>query len=54
MLVFIDETWPDRLNTIQKYGYSICGKTPRRYELLVRGELVSAVACIPCEGLLDV
>ena len=54
MLVFVDETGADRRNTLRKYGYSLRGKTPRSYELLIRGERVSAVACMSCEGLLDV
>ena len=46
MLVFVDETGADKRNTLRKYGYS--------YELLVRGERVSAVACMSSAGLLDV
>ena len=33
---------------------SLCGKTLRGHELLIRGERVSAVACMSCAGLLDV
>ena len=51
MLVFVDETGANRRNTLRKYGYSLRSKTP---ELLIRGERVSAVACMSCEGLLDV
>ena len=54
MLVFVDETGADKRNTLRKYGYSLRGKTPRSYELLVRGERVSAVACMSSAGLLDV
>ena len=54
MLVFVDETGADKRNTLRKYGYSLRGKTPRSYKLLVRGEQVSAVACMSSAGLLDV
>ena len=54
MIVFVDETGADKRNTLRKYGYSLRGKTPRSHELLVRGERVSAIACMSCTGLLDV
>ena len=54
MLVFVDETGADRRNTLRRYGYSLRGKTPRSHELFVRGERISAVACMSCNGLLDV
>ena len=39
---------------LRKYGYSLCGKTPVNHTLLVRGERVSAIACMSVAGLLDV
>lgn len=54
MLVFIDETGMDRRNGLRKYGYSLRGKPLRNHTLLVRGERVSAIACISVAGLLDV
>ena len=54
MLIFIDETGADRRNCIRKYGYSMRGKPLKTHRLLVRGERVSAIACISTAGLLDV
>ena len=46
MLVFIDETGTDRRGLVRKRGYSMRGKPLRNHTLLVRGERVSAIACI--------
>ena len=54
MLVFIDETGTDRRGLVRKRGYSMRGKPLRNHTLLVRGERVSAIACISMAGLLDV
>ena len=54
MLIFIDETGTDRRNTIRKYGYSMRGKPLKNNSLLVRGERISAIACISVAGLIDV
>ena len=54
MLVFIDETGADRRNLLRSHGYSIRGKPLRNHTLLVRGEHVSAIACISTAGLSDV
>ena len=54
MFIFIDETGSDNRNTLRKYGYSLRGKTPVNHALLVRGERVSAIACMSIAGLLDV
>ena len=54
MLVFIDETVSDRRNLLRSHDYSIRGKPLRNHILLVRGERISAVACISISGLLDV
>ena len=54
MFVFIDETGVDQRNTLRKYGYSLRGKPATRESLLVRGERVSAIACMSLIGILDV
>ena len=54
MLIFVDETGADLRNTIRRYGYSIRGKPLTSQVMLVRGERVSAIACISVSGLLDV
>ena len=54
MFVFVDETGADRRNTLRKYGYSLRGKPIRNYNLLIRGERISATACISMAGVLDV
>ena len=54
MLVFFDETGADQHNIIRKYGYSIRGKRPVNYQLLVGGKHVSGLALILVNGLLDV
>ena len=54
MFIFIDETGSDNRNALRKYGYSLRGKTPVNHALLVRGERVSAIACMSLAGLLDV
>ena len=46
MLVFVDETGADRRNKMRRYGYSLRGKPLRNHALLVRGECISAIACI--------
>ena len=54
MFVFIDETGADRRNMLRKQGYSVRGKPPQNHSLLVRGERVSAIACMSAMGILDV
>ena len=54
MLVLIDETGTDRRNLVCKYGYSMRGRPLRNHSFFVRGERVSAIACISMAGLLDV
>ena len=44
----------DRRNLVRKYGYSMRGKPLKNHALFVRGEHVSAIACISMAGLLDV
>ena len=53
-LIFVDETGADTRNFIRKYGYSRRGKPLQSHKMLVRGERVSAIACMSVAGLLDV
>ena len=53
MLIFLDETGSDRRNSIRKHGYSLKGKPLVSYELLVRGERISAIAFMSMNGMLD-
>ena len=53
MFIF-DETGSDNRNCIRKYGYSRCGWPLTTHKRLVRGERVSAIACMSMEGILDV
>ena len=39
---------------VRKNGYSVRGKPPQNHSLLVRGERLSAIACISAKGILDV
>ena len=54
MLVFIDETGADWRNSLRKYAYSLRGKPATNHSLLVRGERISAIACMSMNGILDV
>ena len=54
MFVFIDETGSDARNKLRKRGYSVRGKLARYQTFLVRGERISAIACMSSAGLLDV
>ncbi len=54
MFVFVDETGADRRNTMRKYGYSLRGRPAVNHSLLIRGERISAIACISLRGILDV
>ena len=54
MFIFVDETGADRKNQLRKYGYSLRGRPAVNHALLVRGERVSAIACMSINGILDV
>lgn len=54
MFTFVDETGSDARNKLRKRGYSIRGKPARNQTFLVRGERISAIACMSTAGLLDV
>ena len=54
MFVFVDETGSDAQNKLRKRGYSIRGKPARYQTFLLRGEHISAIACMSSACLLDV
>ena len=54
MIVYVDETGFDARNKQRRYSYSIRRKPAKNQTLLVRGERVSAIACMSSSGLLDV
>ena len=54
MFAFVDETEADYRNTMHKHGYGIWGIPPVNHSLCIRGERVSAIACMSMKGILDV
>uniref|UniRef100_A0A1X7VTI5 Tc1-like transposase DDE domain-containing protein n=1 Tax=Amphimedon queenslandica TaxID=400682 RepID=A0A1X7VTI5_AMPQE len=54
MFVFVDETGTDRRDTTKKYGYSLRGKSLKNSTLHVRGERISAIACMSMNEQLDI
>ena len=52
--LFVDETGADRRTVLRKYDYSLRGKPASNHSLLIRGEKISAVACMSVNGILDV
>ena len=52
--IFHDETGADKRNCLRKYGYSLRGKPATKKSFVVRGERVSAIACMTMERILDV
>ena len=53
MLVFIDETGTDKRDYLRRYGYSLRGKTPSSFKMLVRGERISVIGIMTTNGILD-
>ena len=53
MFVFVDETGSDRRDHIRKFGYAFKGEAPVYHRWLARGQRVSAIAAISCDGLLE-
>lgn len=51
--VFIDETGTDRRDSMRKYAYSLQGKPAVASKLMVRGQRVSAIVSMSCNGILD-
>ena len=54
MFIFVDETGADQRNTLHKHGYSMRGIRSVNHSLCIRGERVSAIACMSTKGILDV
>lgn len=53
MFVFIDETGSDRRDQIRRFGCALQGEALLYHHLLARGQRVSAIAVISCDGLLE-
>ena len=53
MLVFVDETGTDRRDCMRRFGYSLRGRPAVSGNLLVRGQRVSAIVGMCCDGILD-
>ena len=53
LFVFVDETGTDRRDSMRKYAYSLKGKPAVASKLLIRGQRVSAIVCMSCNGILD-
>ena len=53
MFIFLEETGSDRRNALRKYGYSFRGVPAVSHKLLIRGQLLSTIACISMEGILE-
>ena len=51
--VFLDETGSDRRDSMRKFAYSLRGKPAVARKLLFRGERVSTIAAMSCDGMLD-
>ena len=51
MFVFVDETGSDNRDRTRKFGYSLRGESPIYHRWLVRGQRISAIAEICCDGL---
>lgn len=54
LFVWLDETGCDRRNYMRKFGYAVRGDTPTYHRLLTRGQRISAIAAISCDGLVAV
>ena len=50
---FIDETGTDRRDSMRKFGYSLRGKPAISSKLMVRGQRVSAIVGMSCQGIID-
>ena len=51
MFVFVDETGSDKRDHTRKFGYALKGESPVYHRWLVRGQRISAIAAICCDGL---
>ena len=46
MFIFVNETGADQRNTLRKHGYSVRRNASSNHSLCIRGERVSAIACM--------
>ena len=53
MFVFVDETGSDKRDHARKFGYALQGEAPVCHRWLARGQRISAIAAISCDGLLE-
>ena len=53
LFVFVDETGADRRDTLRKYAYSVRGLPAIVSKFMARGQRVSAIVGISCDGVLD-
>ena len=53
MFVFVDETGSDKRDHVRRFGYAIRGEAPVCHRWLARGQRISAIAAISCDGLLE-
>lgn len=53
LFVWLDESGSDNRTYMRKYGYAIKGEVPLCHRLLVRGQRISAIAAIACDGLVS-
>ena len=53
MFIFVDESGADRRDALRKYAYSWKGSPAKSCKLLVRGEHITAIALMSCNGILD-
>ena len=51
--IFIDETGTDKRDMMRKYAYSLQGKPAAASKIMVRGQRVSAIVGMSCNGILD-
>ncbi|XP_065915597.1 uncharacterized protein [Dysidea avara] len=51
--VFVDEMGSDKRDQKRKHAYSLRGSTPTVKRFLYRGQHISAIAAITCNGILD-
>lgn len=51
-LVWLDETGCDKRDHVRKMGYSMKGDRPVYHSILHRGQRVSAIAAMCCEGVI--
>ena len=53
LFVFVDEMGSDKRDQKRKHAYSLKGSTPTVNRFLYRGQHVSAIAAMTCNGIVD-